>query len=42
MGSVPVINLQRIIAGLSAPLSFTELYSEFQLIIWLCGSNFTV
>ena len=37
-----VMNLQRIISDSAAPLGFTELYSEFQLIVYLSGCNFTI
>ena len=37
-----VMNLQRIISDSAAPLGFTELYSEFQLIVYLSVCNFTV
>ena len=40
--SLVVMNLQRIISDSAAPLGFTELYSEFQLIVYLSGCNFTV
>ena len=33
---------KRIISDSAAPLGITELYSEFQLIVYLSGCNFTV
>ena len=36
------MNLQRMIRDSAAPLIFTELYSESQLIVELSGCNFTV
>lgn len=36
------MNLQRITTESAAPLGFTELYSEIQLIVQLSAHNFTV